>query len=131
MFILNGERCIRQMQLCTERHQIIENREHVYITAELEPSHLCIPRCVARAFQLFLMPIAIMVSSCPLIPFPKSFRERMEGSFFDKGGAMQDFITLGTAPVDEPCAQLGQDDYYDKVKGECRRFITSVAPDVW
>ena len=24
---------------------------------------------------------------------------------------MQDFITLGTAPVDEPCTQLGQDDY--------------------
>jgi hypothetical protein len=37
---------------------------------------------------------------------------------------MQDFITLGTAPVDEPCAQLGQDDYYDKVRLECRRFIT-------
>jgi hypothetical protein len=36
---------------------------------------------------------------------------------------MLDFITLGTAPVDEPCAQLGQPDYYDKVKGECRRFI--------
>jgi hypothetical protein len=37
---------------------------------------------------------------------------------------MQDFMTLGTAPVDEPCAQVGQPDYYDKVKGECRRFIT-------
>jgi hypothetical protein len=41
----------------------------------------------------------------------------MEGSFFDKGRAMQDFMTLGTAPIDEPCAQLGQDDYYNKVKG--------------
>ena len=47
----------------------------------------------------------------------------MEGLFFDKGRAMQDFMTLGTAPIDEPCAQLGQDDYYDKVKAECRRFI--------
>jgi hypothetical protein len=37
---------------------------------------------------------------------------------------MQDFITLGTAPVDEPCAQLGQEDYYKKVRAECRRFIT-------
>jgi hypothetical protein len=37
---------------------------------------------------------------------------------------MLDFITLGTAPVDEPCAQVGEPDYYDKVKGECRRFIT-------
>jgi hypothetical protein len=36
---------------------------------------------------------------------------------------MQDFITLGTAPVDEPCVQLGQDDYYDKVRPECQRFI--------
>jgi hypothetical protein len=36
---------------------------------------------------------------------------------------MQDFMTLGTAPVDEPCAQVGQTDYYDKVTGECRRFI--------
>ena len=36
---------------------------------------------------------------------------------------MQDFITLGTAPIDERCAQLGQNDYDDKVKGECRRFI--------
>jgi len=31
---------------------------------------------------------------------------------------MQDFMTLGTTPVDEPCAQVGQPDYYDKVKGE-------------
>lgn len=36
---------------------------------------------------------------------------------------MLDFMTLGTAPVDEPCAEVGQPDYYDKVKGECRRFI--------
>ena len=36
---------------------------------------------------------------------------------------MQDFMTLGTAPVDEPCAQVGQPDYDDKVKGECRRSI--------
>jgi hypothetical protein len=36
---------------------------------------------------------------------------------------MQDFVTLGTAPVDEPCAQLGWGDYDDTVKEECRRFI--------
>jgi hypothetical protein len=36
---------------------------------------------------------------------------------------MQDFVTLGTAPIDEPCAQLGRDDYDDTVKEECRRFI--------
>jgi hypothetical protein len=37
---------------------------------------------------------------------------------------MQDFMTLGTTPVDEPCAQVGQPDYDGKVTGECRRFIT-------
>ena len=37
---------------------------------------------------------------------------------------MQDVMTLGTAPVDEPCAHVGQPDYDDKVTGECRRFIT-------
>jgi hypothetical protein len=36
---------------------------------------------------------------------------------------MQDFIMLGAAPVDEPCAQLGQHGSYDKVKDECRRCI--------
>ena len=36
---------------------------------------------------------------------------------------MHDFITLGTAPVDVACAQIGTDDYYQTVKGECRRFI--------
>jgi hypothetical protein len=44
--------------------------------------------------------------------------------FFGKEIAMQDYLTLGTAPVDEPCAQLGQPDDYDKVREECRRFIT-------
>jgi hypothetical protein len=36
---------------------------------------------------------------------------------------MQDFVTLGTAPVDEPFAQVGQPGYDDTVKDECRRFI--------
>jgi hypothetical protein len=31
---------------------------------------------------------------------------------------MQDVMTLGTAPVDEPCAQVGQPDYDDKVTDE-------------
>jgi hypothetical protein len=37
--------------------------------------------------------------------------------------AMQDFITLGSGPVEEPCALVGQPDVDDKVKGACRRFI--------
>ena len=36
---------------------------------------------------------------------------------------MRDFITLGTAPVNESCAQLGQEDYEVKVRPECQRFI--------
>jgi hypothetical protein len=36
---------------------------------------------------------------------------------------MHDFITLGTAPVDEPCVQLAHTNCYDTVRGECRRFI--------
>jgi hypothetical protein len=47
-----------------------------------------------------------------------------EMSFFGKEESeMQDFLTLGTAPVAEPCVQVGQFDYYDTVKDECRRFI--------
>lgn len=38
--------------------------------------------------------------------------------------AMQEVITLGSAPVEEPCALVGQPDDDDKVKGDCRRFIT-------
>lgn len=36
---------------------------------------------------------------------------------------MHDFITLGTAPCDEPCAQVGQPDYDERAREECRRFI--------
>jgi hypothetical protein len=43
--------------------------------------------------------------------------------FIGKEIAMQDFITLGTAPVDESCVQVGQPDYDDKARGECRQFI--------
>jgi hypothetical protein len=32
-------------------------------------------------------------------------------------------MTLGTAPVNESCAQLGQEDYEVKVRPECQRFI--------
>jgi hypothetical protein len=93
-----SERCIVQIQLCTERHQIIHNREYVSSTAELEPSHIDILHCVARALQSFIMPIAIMFSSCLLIPFPESFRERMEGSFFGKEECDARFHHAGHGP---------------------------------
>lgn len=36
---------------------------------------------------------------------------------------MQDFIVLGTTLIEEPYVQVGQDNYYDTVRGECRRVI--------
>lgn len=35
----------------------------------------------------------------------------------------KDWIDLGTAPTEEPCAQVGSDTYYQEVRAECRRFI--------
>ena len=32
-------------------------------------------------------------------------------------------MDLGSAPCDEPCAQVGEDDYTAKAKDECRRYI--------
>ena len=37
---------------------------------------------------------------------------------------MRDFVTLGQTPCDEPCACVGEEDYYDRARAECRRFIT-------
>lgn len=36
---------------------------------------------------------------------------------------MRDFVCIGSAPCEEPCACLGEDDYHDRVLEECRRFI--------
>lgn len=33
-----------------------------------------------------------------------------------------DYITLGATPCDEPCAQVGSPDYYEKAMVECRRY---------
>jgi hypothetical protein len=35
---------------------------------------------------------------------------------------MRDYISIGPAPADEQCAQLGADDYYELVMEQCRRF---------
>jgi hypothetical protein len=34
-----------------------------------------------------------------------------------------DYVTLGTTPVDEPCAQVGSPDYIRQAQAECVRFI--------
>ncbi|MGE0682965.1 MAG: hypothetical protein AB7P69_18935 [Candidatus Binatia bacterium] len=36
---------------------------------------------------------------------------------------MKDYITLGSTPCDEPCAQVGQPNYRKQALKECRRFI--------
>ena len=36
---------------------------------------------------------------------------------------MKDFVTIGSSPCDEPCAQLGSENYLQRAKGECLRFI--------
>jgi hypothetical protein len=36
---------------------------------------------------------------------------------------MRDFLSIGSSPWDEPCAQVGQPDYDEKAREECRRFI--------
>jgi hypothetical protein len=36
---------------------------------------------------------------------------------------VMDSINLASAPVDEECAQLGSDGYYERAKRECNAFI--------
>jgi hypothetical protein len=36
---------------------------------------------------------------------------------------MRDYISIGSSPYDEPCAQVGQPDYTRKARAECIRFI--------
>lgn len=35
---------------------------------------------------------------------------------------MRDYLTLGTTPADEECAQVGTADYWEKTKAEARRY---------
>ena len=36
---------------------------------------------------------------------------------------MRDHMSIGSSPCDEPCAQVGQDNYAVQAKQECRRYI--------
>lgn len=36
---------------------------------------------------------------------------------------MKDYLTIGSSPVEEECAQVGSPDYYNKVMPECKRYI--------
>ena len=36
---------------------------------------------------------------------------------------MRDYLTIGSAPCDEDCAQVGQPNYIWQARQECQRFI--------
>jgi len=36
---------------------------------------------------------------------------------------MSDYITLGSTPYAEDCAQVGRDDYFERTRKECRAYI--------
>jgi len=39
---------------------------------------------------------------------------------------MKDYVSIGSAPAEEPCAQVGEPDYPEKSREECRRFIALI-----
>lgn len=39
---------------------------------------------------------------------------------------MRDYITIGSVPCDEDCAQVGDENYSVKAKAECRRYIEAL-----
>ena len=40
-----------------------------------------------------------------------------------KGSNVRDYIEIGVGPYDEPCVCVGEEDYYERAKAECQRFI--------
>jgi hypothetical protein len=39
---------------------------------------------------------------------------------------MRDFLDLSPVPIDEPCAQVGPDDYMPRMRAECRAFVSQL-----
>jgi hypothetical protein len=39
---------------------------------------------------------------------------------------MRDYLELGPTPCNEPCAQVGEDDYTARAFAECRRYIECI-----
>ena len=37
---------------------------------------------------------------------------------------MQNYLSLGPTPIEEPCVCVGEQDYMPRARAECRRFIT-------
>jgi hypothetical protein len=39
---------------------------------------------------------------------------------------MRQYLEIGPTPCDEPCAQVGQEDYHERARPECVRFIKAI-----
>lgn len=39
---------------------------------------------------------------------------------------MKDFLNIGSSPCDEDCAQVGSEDYRNRARKECQRFIATI-----
>ena len=39
---------------------------------------------------------------------------------------MRDFIFIGASPAEEDCVQLGTDNYYERARAECKRYIEAI-----
>ena len=39
---------------------------------------------------------------------------------------MRDYLDLSPVPIDEPCAQVGPDDYMPRMRAECRAFVNQL-----
>jgi len=39
---------------------------------------------------------------------------------------MRDYLTIASSPIEEPCAQLGQEDYAERSRAECKALIGQI-----
>lgn len=39
---------------------------------------------------------------------------------------MKDYIYIGSSPVEEPCAQVGSPDYFERSRAECKAFAAQL-----
>ena len=42
----------------------------------------------------------------------------------------RDYISIGSSPADEPCAQVGEPDYHIKANKECKKFIELIRKEL-
>jgi len=39
---------------------------------------------------------------------------------------MKDFINIGSSPIEEECAQVGSENYLERARQECQRYIATI-----